>query len=63
MQSLVFACPQTAMTIDSGIATNQESVVAVQNLAVELECPHCGKRHRLPIRSGKLLPADRLMLH
>jgi hypothetical protein len=52
MESLVFACPQTRLAIDSGISTNPESLSAVQDLKVALQCPHCARRHRFAIKSG-----------
>ena len=39
--------------------TNLESLSAVQELKVELRCPHCARRHRFPINSGHLAYAAR----
>jgi hypothetical protein len=57
MESLVFACPQTRLAIDSGISTNPESLSAVQDLKVALQCPHCARRHRFAVKSGYWAPA------
>jgi hypothetical protein len=57
MDALVFVCPETARTIDSGICTNQESLWKVQDLMLELKCPHCAIRHRFSIKSGQLIRA------
>jgi hypothetical protein len=53
MESLVFTCPHTRAMIDSGISTNPESLSAVQDLRVELNCPHCRSRHRFPVKQGQ----------
>ena len=39
MQTLAFACPDTSLTIDSGISATRESLAAVRELHVELRCP------------------------
>jgi hypothetical protein len=62
MQSLVFACPQTRQKIDSGIETDQQSLLGIRNLTVDLTCPHCGGRHRLPMKSAKFVPAEKIIL-
>ncbi len=54
MESLVFACPHTRLTINSGINTNLESLSAVQDLNIELKCPYCARRHRFLVKSGHL---------
>ena len=50
MESLVFTCPDTSLTIDSGISTNSQSLSAVRDLELELKCPHCAQRHRFPVK-------------
>jgi hypothetical protein len=54
MQSLVFVCPHTRRTIDSGISTNRQSLSTVQDLELQLKCPHCAGRHIFPIKNGHL---------
>jgi hypothetical protein len=53
MESLVFACPLTRLTIDSGINTDADSLSAIRDLQVELHCPHCLSRHHFPVKSGR----------
>jgi hypothetical protein len=57
MESLVFACPKTGRTIDSGIGTSLESLSEVQEVELVLKCPHCAGRHQFPIKSGSLAHA------
>jgi len=57
MESLVFICPNTGRAIDSGISTNLESLSGVQDLKLELKCPHCARRHRFLIKNGHLANA------
>ena len=54
MESLVFACPDTTLTIDSGINSNSESLSLVRELQIELTCPHCARQHRFPVNRGRL---------
>ena len=49
METLVFACPDTALTIDSGINSNSESLSPVRELQIELTCPHCARQHSFPV--------------
>jgi hypothetical protein len=56
MQCLVFTCPHSGQTIDSGISTNADSLLAVRELEIEMKCPHCATRHRFPIRGGYFAP-------
>jgi hypothetical protein len=57
MESLVFVCPKTGRTLDSGISTSLESLSEVQEVELELKCPHCARRHQFPIKSGSLARA------
>ena len=54
METLVFGCPDTALTIDSGINSNSESLSPVRELQIELTCPHCARQHRFPVNCGRL---------
>jgi len=52
MTNLIFMCPQTGRTIESGIVTDADSLSNVQSVRLRLTCPHCGKTHGLPIKDG-----------
>jgi len=57
MAKLIFTCPQTGHKIDSGIVTDAASLSNVQMLKLCLTCPHCGKTHRLPVKTADLCEA------
>ncbi len=56
MHSLIFDCPHTGQAIDSAINTDIEAIAGFCDLHVDVTCPHCARRHRLPIKRGYFVP-------
>jgi hypothetical protein len=52
MPRLMFTCPSTGEPFASGIQTDEKSLALVAQLPVTLECPLCGKSHRMIAKSG-----------
>lgn len=57
MTLLIFECPRTRRAIDAGIETDKDTLAAVSSATLRLSCPHCGRTHELPIKSGHLSAA------
>jgi hypothetical protein len=54
MSRLMFACPSTGQEFASGINTDEHSLAQVAQLPVTLQCPFCGRTHRMTAKSGHL---------
>ncbi|MFL5001509.1 MAG: hypothetical protein ACJ8E1_09230 [Xanthobacteraceae bacterium] len=52
MPLLMFACPSTGRKFASGIHTDERSLASVAQMPVTLQCPLCGKTHRVTAKSG-----------
>jgi hypothetical protein len=52
MPLLMFACPSTGRKFASGIHTDERSLASVAQMPVALQCPLCGKTHRVTAKSG-----------
>jgi hypothetical protein len=54
MPRLMFACPSTGQEFASGIHTDEHSLASVAQMPVTLQCPFCGRTHRVTAKSGHL---------
>jgi hypothetical protein len=52
MPRLMFACPSTGQKFASGIHTDEQSLALVAQMPVTLQCPLCGKTHRVTTKSA-----------
>jgi hypothetical protein len=52
MPVLMFSCPSAGLKFASGIRTDERSLALVGQMPVTLQCPLCGKTHRVTAKSG-----------
>jgi hypothetical protein len=52
MNTLMFECPTTGHSIDTGIEINYASLRKVQPVTVRLFCPRCGRPHEMETVRG-----------
>jgi hypothetical protein len=57
MPILMFSCPSTGLKFASGINTDERSLALVGQMPVTLQCPLCGKTHRVTAKSGSFADA------
>jgi RNase P subunit RPR2 len=57
MECLTFKCPRTNRIIETGIVTNESTLVRLKGQMLSLRCPSCGQPHKFPIKSGFLAEA------
>jgi len=48
----MFSCPSAGLKFASGIRTDERSLALVGQMPVTLQCPVCGKTHRVTAKSG-----------
>ena len=59
MGQLLFRCPNSGRTIDSGVHTDETSLAKVRSLSVKLYCPICNTTHLMRAGDGEV---DTIML-
>ncbi|MEA2934350.1 MAG: hypothetical protein QOD74_996 [Variibacter sp.] len=52
MGALLIRCPATCLTIDTGVATDLDSIATCWDETIQVHCPHCGTMHGLKMRDG-----------
>lgn len=57
MERLVFVCPNTGRTVDTGIETEIETLLRIRTNEVRGHCPACGQWHRWKVRDAFLADA------
>jgi hypothetical protein len=50
MALLLFTCPNTNQKAPTGIETDVQSLRASWNVALKVNCPHCGGVHEISVR-------------
>ena len=50
MATLQIFCPATHQQASTGIETDPDSLRACWSTTVKVDCPHCGKVHRISVR-------------
>jgi hypothetical protein len=55
--NLTFSCPVTAKAIESGISTDDSSLVGLRAVRMRLRCPHCTQEHDFTPQDGYLSQA------
>jgi hypothetical protein len=45
--ALVTICPKTGLRFETGIDTDKTSMEMTPYFATEVDCPHCGRTHRV----------------
>jgi len=53
---LVFRCPATGQSIESGIEMDSQTFRRIGQLSVHLRCPACRLPHQLEVADGGLAP-------
>ena len=56
MGQLLFRCPNSGRTIDSGVHTDATSLAKVRSLSVKLYCPICKTTHLMRAGDGEVDP-------
>jgi hypothetical protein len=56
MGQLLFRCPNSGQTIDSGVHTDETSLAKVRSLSVKLYCPVCKTTHLMRAGDGEVDP-------
>ena len=54
MSTLVFACPKTGRSIESGIEVEQDTYVLVRSARIRVRCIHCGGEHENVVKEARL---------
>jgi hypothetical protein len=54
MSALLVHCPLTGRKIDTGVDTDEYSLSRVGSARLRVECPHCGKSHRIVTEDREL---------
>jgi hypothetical protein len=54
MGQLLFRCPNSGRTIDSGVHTDATSLAKVRSLSVKLYCPVCKTTHLMRAGDGEV---------
>jgi cytochrome c-type biogenesis protein CcmH/NrfF len=54
MGVLVFRCPASGETINSGVHTDESSLAKVRSLSVKLYCPVCQTMHLMRAGDGQV---------
>ncbi len=54
MGQLLFRCPNSGQTIDSGVHTDETSLAKVRSLSVKLYCPVCKTTHLMRAGDGEV---------
>jgi len=54
MGVLVFRCPASGETINSGVHTDENSLAKVRSLSVKLYCPACKTMHLMRAGDGQV---------
>ena len=54
MGQLLFRCPNSGQTIDSGVHTDETSLAKVRSVAVKLYCPVCKTTHLMRAGDGEV---------
>ena len=57
MGVLTFCCPRTGRPIETGIETDEATLLEVASVAVRLRCPHCHEEHDPRVHEGYLATA------
>lgn len=57
MGTLKFLCPRTGQAIETGIATDADTLSAVSTVTMRVPCPHCGADHEFHVEQGFLAEA------
>lgn len=60
MGTFLLRCPTTGLPINPGIETDEETLAVIADRIIDVECPHCGKRHFSRMRDGKLNESARV---
>jgi hypothetical protein len=58
MRTLVFSCPTTGASVDSGVAVEASSLPFAVLFDLPVRCPHCRERHIFQARHANLSKAD-----
>jgi hypothetical protein len=58
MALLLFTCPNTNQKAPTGIETDVQSLRASWNVALKVNCSHCGGVHELSVRETYINGAD-----
>jgi hypothetical protein len=51
---LFFHCPQTGLSVPTGIGTDVATLRRFWQTKFDVDCPHCGKVHRFGVREAFL---------
>lgn len=54
MGALTFRCPRTGKTIETGIETDQYTLIAVRTISMRMRCEHCSCEHAFQVEDGYL---------
>ncbi|HEY0439648.1 MAG TPA: hypothetical protein VGD36_06185 [Xanthobacteraceae bacterium] len=57
MGTLTFRCPRTGQTIETGIATDADTLSGVRSVTMRVPCPHCAAEHEFDVAQGFLAEA------
>jgi predicted RNA-binding Zn-ribbon protein involved in translation (DUF1610 family) len=57
MEHLIFVCPATGRTIDSGVESEISTLLRIREQTVRALCPACGEQHEWPVRDAFLARA------
>jgi hypothetical protein len=52
MAPLLFTCPTTHRRAPTRVETDAKSLAAAWKKTLKVECPHCGKMHRVSVRDA-----------
>jgi predicted RNA-binding Zn-ribbon protein involved in translation (DUF1610 family) len=54
MEHLIFVCPTTGRTVDSGVETEITTLLRIRQQTVRARCPACGEWHEWQVRDAFL---------
>ncbi len=57
MGALRFRCPRSGKTIETGIETDESTLIAVRTISMQVRCTHCGREHTFQVGEGRLADA------
>jgi hypothetical protein len=57
MGVLTFSCPRTGRPIETGIETDEATLLKIASVAIRLLCPHCLEEHDPRVHEGYLATA------
>ena len=49
-ETVAYACPKTGRSLDTGVKSTPANLAKLWRVPLDLDCPHCKKRHRAFLR-------------